>query len=108
MRLPIAPQQSRSFSLLFLKVRLPKWLLNPLRPVLQPAILHLLFLRFLRQDIEMIESEQENYLKNPQRRYVEVNPAIIAVQRLIVRQYEQYARSQLGTASQTAETPSRN
>lgn len=90
MRLPIAPQESRSFTFLFLKVRLPQALVNLLRPVLQPIILNLLFLRFLRQDIEMIESEQENYLKDPQRRYVEVNPAIIAVQRLIVRKYEEF------------------
>ncbi len=93
MRLPVSPQQSRSFSLLFLNLGLPPGLLKILRPVLQPLILNLLVLRFLRQDIEMIESEQENYLKNPQRRYVEVNPAIAAVQRLIVRQYEQFVRS---------------
>ena len=92
MRLPISPQESRSFSLLFLKLGLPHWLLTMLRPILQPLILNLLVLRFLRQDIEMIESEQENYLKNPQRRYVEVNPAIVAVQRLVVRQYEQFIR----------------
>lgn len=90
MRLPVAPQESRSFSLLFLKLGLPQGLLRFLRPILQPLILNLLVLRFLRQDIEMIESEQENYLKNPQRRYVEVNPAIVAVQRLVVRQYEQF------------------
>jgi hypothetical protein len=56
-----------------------------------------LFMRFLRQDIDMIESEQVNYLKNPQRRYVEVNPAIVALQRLIVRQYERYYQSRNGT-----------
>jgi renierapurpurin 18,18'-hydroxylase len=94
MRLPIAPHASRSFTFMFLKLRLPRPLVNLLRPVLQPVIIHLLFLRFLRQDIEMIESEQENYLKDPQRRYVEVNPAIIAVQRLILRQYETFVRSQ--------------
>jgi renierapurpurin 18,18'-hydroxylase len=94
MRLPVGKTESRSFAMLFLQVRVPKLLLNVLRPVLQPLILNLLFLRFLHQDIEMIESEQENYLKNPTRRYVEVNPAIIAVQRLIVRQYEKYVRSQ--------------
>ena len=92
MRLPIAPQKSRSFSLLFLKLGLPPWLLKILRPVLRPLILNLLFLPFLRQDIEMIDSEQENYAKNPQRRYVEVNPAIVAVQRLVLRQYEQFVR----------------
>lgn len=93
MRLPISATESRSFAMLFLRLPFPNWLLNPLRPVLQPVILHLLFLRFLHQDIEMIESEQENYLKDPQRRYVEVNPAIIAVQRLIVKQYDRYLRA---------------
>jgi hypothetical protein len=48
--------------------------------------------KFLAQDIEMIESEQRNYLANPQRRYVEINPAIIAIQRLIVQQYEQFVQ----------------
>jgi hypothetical protein len=38
----------------------------------------------------MMESEQQTYLANPQRRYVEINPAIIAIERLIIRQYEQY------------------
>ncbi len=47
-------------------------------------------MRFLAQDIEMMESEQRTYLANPQRRYVEINPAIIAIERLIIRQYEQF------------------
>ncbi|KAM3097128.1 Rieske 2Fe-2S domain-containing protein [Phormidesmis sp. 146-35] len=102
MRLPIAPQESRSFTYMFLKVRLPKRLVNLLRPILQPIISNLLFMPFLRQDIEMIESEQENYLKDPQRRYVEVNPAIIAVQRLMVRQYEAFKQHAL---SRPVETP---
>lgn len=93
MRLPISPTESRSFALFFLRVRLPKTLLNLLRPILQPVILHFVFMRFLNQDIEMIESEQANYLKNPQRRYVEVNPAIVAIQRLIVRQYDRYLQT---------------
>jgi phenylpropionate dioxygenase-like ring-hydroxylating dioxygenase large terminal subunit len=97
MRLPVSPLESRSFTVFFLKVRVPRWLLEPLRPILQPVILHFLFMRFLRQDIDMIESEQANYLKNPQRRYVEVNPAIVALQRLIVRQYERYYQSRNGT-----------
>jgi renierapurpurin 18,18'-hydroxylase len=102
MRLPVSPQESRSFTFLFLKVRLPPFLVSLLRPALQPVILHFLFLRFLRQDIEMIESEQANYLSNPQRRYVEVNPAIIAVQRLIVRQYEQFQSSTMSAPPEPA------
>jgi hypothetical protein len=38
----------------------------------------------------MMESEQQAYLANRERRYVEINPAIIAVERLIIRQYEQF------------------
>jgi renierapurpurin 18,18'-hydroxylase len=90
MRLPVGLTESRSFALFFFKVRLPKWVLDPLRPVLSWAIPKFLLHRFLNQDIEMMESEQQIYLKNPQRRYVEINPAIIALQRLIVRQYEQF------------------
>jgi hypothetical protein len=37
-------------------------------------------MKFLQQDVEMMESEQRTYLANPQRRYVEINPAIIALQ----------------------------
>lgn len=93
MRLPISPVESRSFAMMFLRVPIPVKLLNGLRRILQPVILHFLFLPFLHQDIEMIESEQANYLKNPQRRYVEVNPAIIAIQRLIVKQYDRYLQA---------------
>jgi hypothetical protein len=50
----------------------------------------------------MMESEQRTFLKNQQRRYVEINPAIIALQRLIVRQYEQFVQqsSQLSGQAQ--------
>jgi renierapurpurin 18,18'-hydroxylase len=100
MRLPITADRSRSFSLLCVKVRLPRWLLSPLRTLLEPVIREQLFMRFLRQDIEMIESEFAHYQKDPQHRYVEVNPAIVAVQRLMIRQYE----GQVAAASQ-AEPP---
>jgi phenylpropionate dioxygenase-like ring-hydroxylating dioxygenase large terminal subunit len=90
MRLPVGPTESRSFAYFFFRVRLPQWLLKPLQPLLQTLLQRFMLLRFLAQDIEMVESEQQTYLTNPQRRYVEINPAIIAVQRLIVRQYEQF------------------
>jgi renierapurpurin 18,18'-hydroxylase len=90
MRLPVDKAESRSFALFFFRVRLPRWVLNPLRPLLSWSIPRFLLHRFLNQDIEMMESEQQIYLKNSQRRYVEINPAIIALQRLIVRQYEQF------------------
>ena len=90
MRLPVGPNESRSFALFFFKVRLPRWVLNPLKPLLGEVIQRFVLMKFLSQDIEMIESEQQTYLADPQRRYVEINPAIIALQRVIVRQYEQF------------------
>jgi phenylpropionate dioxygenase-like ring-hydroxylating dioxygenase large terminal subunit len=90
MRLPVAPVESRSFAFFFFKVRLPGWVLKPLKPLLLPLLQRFVLYKFLAQDIEMIESEQRTYTANPKRRYVEINPAIIALQRLIVRQYEQY------------------
>jgi renierapurpurin 18,18'-hydroxylase len=90
MRLPIGPAESRSFALFFLKIRLPQWLRKLYEPMLQTLLERFVFMRFLVQDIEMMESEQQTYLANPKRRYVEVNPAIIAVERLIVRQYQQF------------------
>lgn len=106
MRLPISPTESRSIALFFVKVRLPQWMLQLIRTWLSPAIREFLFMPFLRQDIDMIESEQRNYLANPQRRYVEINPAIIAVQRLIVRQFEQFQRSsQIATNGHKDKSP---
>lgn len=90
MRLPMEPAYSQSFALFFFKVRLPGWVLLPLKPLLTVLIQRFVLYKFLAQDIEMIESEQQTYLANPKRRYVEINPAIIALQRLIVRQYEQF------------------
>lgn len=90
MRLPVGMTETRSFSLLFLKVGLPKWMLKRIKPQLSQMIWRFLFKKFLDQDVEMVESEQRNYLANPERRYVEINPAIIALQRLIVGQYEEF------------------
>lgn len=116
MRLPIGPTESRSFALFFLKIRLPKWLRRRIEPTIQNILRRFVFMKFLAQDIEMMHSEQETYLKNPQRRYVEINPAIIAVERLILRQYEQFVqksnqlpklrnRLEAITASQAESTP---
>jgi len=90
MRLPVSPTETRSFALFFLKLRLPQALLQVVKKPLSLFVEKVLFQRFLNQDIGMMESEQRNYLRNPQRRYVEVNPAIIALQRTIVQQYELY------------------
>jgi len=98
MRLPVGPTETRSYSLLFVKIPLPVWVLKGIQPLLVPFVRKFLFMRFLMQDVEMVESEQRTYLANPRRRYVEVNPAIIALQRVIVRQYEQFMQKsrQLG------------
>lgn len=90
MRLPVGPTESRSFAFFFFKVRLPRWIPKELKLLLGKLIERFVLLKFLAQDVEMIESEQRNYLANQQRRYIEINPAIIAVQRLIVRQYEKF------------------
>lgn len=95
MRLPVNPTESRSFALFFFKLPLPQWLLNPLKPVLSQILERFVLRRFLAQDIEMIESEQRSYLANRQRRYVEINPAIIALQRLIMRQYDNYMQESI-------------
>ena len=90
MWLPVSPTETRSFSLLFVKIPLPQWLIKPIQKQLATLIWHFLLKKFLEQDIEMIESEQRTYLNNPQRQYVEINPAIIALERVIVSQYEKF------------------
>lgn len=100
MRLPVGPSETRSFSLLFLnQVQLPVALLRLIKPVLVPLVRRFLFMRFLEQDVSMMESEQHTYRNNPQRRYVEVNPAIITLQRVIVRQYEQFMQQSIHSQS---------
>jgi len=103
LRQPVGPTESRSFALFFFKVRLPGWVLKPLKPLLRTFIQHFFLRKFIAQDIEMMESEQQNYLGNSDRRYVEINPAIIALQRLIVRQYDQFM--QKSSQSQTDGNP---
>lgn len=92
MRLPVGPAESRSFALFFFKVQLPKWLIRPFKPIVSAIIQRFMLRPFLNQDIEMMESEQHHYLTDPTRRFIEINPAIIALQRVIVRQYEQYVQ----------------
>lgn len=105
MRLPVGPNETRSFTLLFLpKVRLPTWVQNMIKPVLIPLVRRFLFMRFLEQDIEMMESEQQTFRQDPQRRYIEVNPAILALQRVLVRQYEQFVQQSSQLEHQYADT----
>lgn len=101
MRLPVSPTETRSFSLLFLnQVRLPKVFIRGFQRLIVPLVRRFLFMQFLLQDVEMMESEQRNYQMNSERRYVEINPAIIALQRLIVRQYEQFVQQSSQSQSQ--------
>lgn len=90
MRLPVGPKETRSFSMLFLRLPFPQWMINPIRKPLMPLIRKYFFMPFLEQDVEMMESEQLNYSRDSKRRYVEINPAIIALQRVIYRQYTQF------------------
>jgi len=89
MRLPIGPAESQSYTLFFFKAKLPPRLLRWLQPILQRILSRFVLLRFVHQDKEMVESEQHTYLTQSSQRYVEINPAIIALQRVMKRQYEQ-------------------
>jgi renierapurpurin 18,18'-hydroxylase len=77
----------------FLKVKFPRWILDPLRRGITPLLCEFLLMRFLRQDIEMIESEYAHYCQDPTRHYIEVNPAIIALQRLTEKEYACFTES---------------
>lgn len=95
-RLPVGPKETRSFSILFLKLPLPQWLVRPIRKPLMLFVRRFVFMKFLLQDVEMMESEQRTFTTNPKRRYVEINPAIIALQRVFLRQYDQYLQHSQG------------
>jgi len=103
MRLPVSATESRSFVFFFFRLRLPQWLLKPLEPALRVLLRRLLILQFLAQDVEMVESEQLNQLKDPDWRRVEINPAVIAVQRLMARQYRQFIEAQVIAGSVASE-----
>lgn len=93
MRLPVGATETKSFSYMFLKLPLPRWVLKSIKPQLTHFIWKFLFKKFLDQDVEMVESEQQTYLANPDRQYTEVNPAIIALQRVIIKQYELFKQT---------------
>lgn len=102
MRLPVGPAETRSFALMFLKLPLPNWLLRfGTQLGLEKLILERIFMKFLRQDVEMMESEQRTYSANPKRQYVEVNPAILALQRVIVGQYVKFMQQSRESYSQS-------
>ncbi|MEO0376437.1 MAG: aromatic ring-hydroxylating dioxygenase subunit alpha [Cyanobacteria bacterium P01_A01_bin.17] len=101
MRAPVGPTETRSFSLMFLKLPIPSWLLRRASQLgLEKLILDKLFMKFLLQDVEMMESEQRTYSANPDRQYVEVNPAILALQRVIVGQYVKFMQQSRESDSQ--------
>lgn len=91
MRQPVGPDETRSFSLLCLKVRLPKWLVRLIRRPLSYVFWRFLVKPFLDQDVDVMESEQRNYHRDPNRQYVEINPVIAAAQRLTLEQAEMSA-----------------
>jgi hypothetical protein len=63
----------------------------------------------VKQDVAMIEDEQQAYLQNPQRRPHELNRALISVQRLIRAQAEQVSTADLvGTLTQGYPTENGN
>jgi len=89
MRLPIGPEKTTSFALLFLnQVRLPQWFLKLIKPLIVVFVRRFLFRPLSKQDIAIMESQWRTYQAHPNRRYVEVNPAVVSLQRVMLRQYE--------------------
>lgn len=103
MRLPVSETESHSFAYFFFKMPLPGWLRALLAPLLQQVLRRFVLHRFLAQDMEMMASEQRTFLAAPDRRYIEINPAILATQRLILRQFDclQAAAPAASTTSST-------
>jgi hypothetical protein len=62
--------------------KLPVWFRRFVKNSLFGAAQKLLD-RLVRQDVQMIEEEQQAYLQNPQRRGYELNRALVSVQRLM-------------------------
>lgn len=105
MRLPIGLTESRSYALFFFKARLPPFLLRWSQPILQRLLNRFVLMQFINQDKEMVESEQRTHLTYPDQRYVEINPAIFALQRLMVRQYKQVGQSGSALTAKGHKTP---
>ena len=89
LRLPVSDTESQSFGMFFTKTRIPKFL-APLKPLISYALNRFLLKKIIQQDIEMNEYEQRTYELDRDHRNIEVNPAVLAMQRLIVRQVEEY------------------
>ena len=93
MRCPVGPNETRSFGLMCLKLRLPDRLWKLVRKPLSRILWRFMVKPFLDQDIDVMESEQRVYQRNPQRKYMEINPVIAAAQRLTVNKYDLWAES---------------
>lgn len=65
--------------------KLPEWFRRFIKKSLFGSAQKLLD-GLVQQDVEMIEAEQQAYLKNPQQRGYELNRALVSVQRLIKNQ----------------------
>ena len=90
MRQPEGEQKTRSYALLCIKIRLPAWLVRMTRRMLSKVLARFLVKPFLDQDIEVMESEQRNAIKNQDQRFVEINPVIAAAQLLTVKKYDAF------------------
>lgn len=89
---PVGETQTRAYLMHFTSIhafknahKLPLWMRQGLKNTLFGAATGLLK-GLVKQDVIMLEQEQQSYLANPKRKNVELNRALIAVQRLIRQQ----------------------
>jgi renierapurpurin 18,18'-hydroxylase len=89
---PISPTETRAYLLHFTSLkafprlqRHPDWFRRWIKNRFFGSA-RLLLEGLIRQDVKMIEQEQQSYLQHPERRNYELNRAIASVQRLIRRQ----------------------
>jgi hypothetical protein len=91
---PISETQSQAYLVHFTSLnafwrlhKLPTWFRRLIKDSLFGSAQKLLD-NLVIQDVKMIEEEQQAYLDNPQRRNVELNRALVSVQRLMKNQVE--------------------
>jgi renierapurpurin 18,18'-hydroxylase len=90
---PIAEERTRAYLIHFTSLnafwrlhKLPIWFRRFIKNSLFGSAQKMLD-GLVRQDIEMIEQEQQAYLQKPRRRVYELNPTINSVQKLISQQF---------------------
>lgn len=98
MRQPIGPAETRSYSLLCVQIRLPRRLVDRIRYPLSLLLWRWVVKPFLDQDIDVMESEQRAYQRDPARTNVEINPAVVAVQRITIAQHQAAEQAEAETA----------